>query len=98
MNTDTRVDRGQMQAVIALILIVAGLAVFAALLFVRVPAENAHQFDLVLGNLEGAFVTAVAFYLGSSRGSAAKDATITALSQAPADPAPPSPPDAPPGA
>jgi len=47
-----------------------------------VPAANAHQFDLALGNLEGAFVTAVAFYLGSSRGSAAKDATIAKATEA----------------
>lgn len=68
------------QAAIALILVAAGVGAFAALLFVPVPAANAHQFDLVLGNLEGAFVTAVAFYLGSSRGSAAKDETIASLS------------------
>ena len=45
---------------------------------------------LHLGNLEGAFVTAVAFYLGSSRGSATKDATIaqatTALAAKPGAP------------
>jgi hypothetical protein len=70
------------QAAIALIVTLASVAAFAALMVVPVPAANAHQFDLALGNLEGAFVTAVAFYLGSSRGSAAKDAVIAKATEA----------------
>jgi hypothetical protein len=64
------------QALIALVLVLAGVGVFAVLLVAPIPSANAHQIDLALGNLEGAFATAVAFYLGSSRGSAVKDATI----------------------
>jgi len=67
------------RSVIAVMLVCSGVAVLGALFFVRIPAENQHQVDLVLGAILGAFTTAVTFYLGSSKSSAAKDDTISAL-------------------
>jgi hypothetical protein len=51
----------------------------AGLLFVAVPDGNKEVLYLIVGQLIGAFVTAVAYWLGSSRGSAVKQDELTSL-------------------
>lgn len=52
-----------------------------ALVFVDIPAGNADVLYLIAGQVIGAFATAVAYWLGSSRGSAMKESQIAALTQ-----------------
>lgn len=59
---------------ILLLFIMAGFC--AALLFQEVPAANLRVVDTAFGAVLGAFSTAVAYWLGSSRGSADKQASI----------------------
>ena len=55
---------------ISLAMMVAGLA--AALITLQMPADNQEILYLIAGQLLGAFATAIAYWLGSSRGSAEK--------------------------
>ena len=64
---------------LALVAMVAGTV--AGLLFVAVPDGNKEVLYLIVGQLIGAFVTAVAYWLGSSRGSAVKQGEFTQLLQ-----------------
>lgn len=60
---------------IALAAMVAGLV--AALFAVETPPANKEVVYLIAGQLIGAFATAVAYWLGSSRGSAEKQKSLT---------------------
>lgn len=62
---------------LALAAMVAGTV--AGLLLVAVPSGNQEVLFLIVGQLIGAFVTAVAYWLGSSRGSAVKQDELTSL-------------------
>lgn len=62
---------------LALAVMVAGTV--AGLLLVEVPPGNKEVLYLIVGQLIGAFVTAVAYWLGSSRGSAVKQDELTSL-------------------
>ena len=53
--------------------------IVAALVWVEIPVNNREVIYLIVGSLFGAFTTAVTYWLGSSRGSAVKDAQITML-------------------
>ena len=61
---------------IALAAMVAGMV--AALMLVDTPASNESVIYLIAGQLIGAFATAVAYWLGSSRGSVDKQKAFTA--------------------
>lgn len=61
-----------MPAVLTLALVVMFAALTAALFFFEIPAANQRAADIVLGAMLGAFGTAIAYWLGSSRGSAEK--------------------------
>lgn len=61
-----------MPAVLTLALVLMFAALTGALFFFEIPAANQRAADIVLGAMLGAFGTAVAYWLGSSRGSAEK--------------------------
>lgn len=52
----------------------------AALLTMEMPAENQEVLYLIAGQLLGAFATAIAYWLGSSRGSAEKQRALESRS------------------
>lgn len=54
-------------------------AMVAAMIWVSIPPDNKEVVYLVVGQLIGAFSTACAYWLGSSRGSAVKDEQIHKL-------------------
>lgn len=68
----------KMPAVLTLALfgLVAGLV--AALMWIPTPASNAEVIYLITGQIIGAFATAIAYWLGSSRGSAEKQRALEA--------------------
>lgn len=55
--------------------------VVAALILLPIPDANREVFYLVVGQLIGAFSTAIAYWLGSSKSSSSKDAHIAAISK-----------------
>ena len=61
-----------------LTLMLAGMvaSLGAALLTIEMPAENQEVLYLIAGQLLGAFATAIAYWLGSSRGSAEKQRAL----------------------
>lgn len=59
---------------LALFLLVVGLV--AALMWVPTPESNAEVIYLITGQVIGAFATAIAYWLGSSRGSAEKQRVL----------------------
>lgn len=59
---------------LALFLLVVGLV--AALMWVPTPESNAEVIYLITGQVIGAFATAIAYWLGSSRGSAEKQRAL----------------------
>ena len=70
----------QMPAIltVALFLMVVGL--IAALMYQPTPESNSEVIYLVTGQIIGAFATAIAYWLGSSRGSAEKQRSLEARS------------------
>ena len=60
-----------------LVAMVSGIV--AALLWVAIPEDNKEVVYLVVGQLIGAFSTAIAYWLGSSKSSASKDAHIAGI-------------------
>jgi len=68
-----------MPAVLTLALAATVAALLAGLFLVEIPAANQRAADIVLGALLGAFTTGVAYWLGSSRGSAEKSSEIATL-------------------
>ena len=81
MNEDNRLDA----LVIVGLLFMVGSALFV-LAFVNIPDKNQSLFAAIVGGVIGSGLTAyVQNRWGSSKGSAAKDATITALTQKVAD-------------
>ena len=70
----------QMPAIltVALFLMVVGL--IAALMYQPTPESNSEVIYLVTGQIIGAFATAIAYWLGSSRGSAEKQRALEARS------------------
>ena len=72
----------QMPAIltVALFLMVVGL--IAALMYQPTPESNSEVIYLVTGQIIGAFATAIAYWLGSSRGSAEKQRALEARSWA----------------
>ena len=60
-----------------LVAMVSGIV--AALLLVAIPEDNKEVVYLVVGQLIGAFSTAIAYWLGSSKSSALKDAHIAGI-------------------
>lgn len=54
-------------------------AMVAALIWISIPPDNKEVVYLMVGQLIGGFSTAIAYWLGSSRGSAMKDAQISKL-------------------
>ena len=81
MNEDNRLDA----LVIVGLLFMVGSALFV-LAFVNIPDKNQSLFAAIVGGVIGSGLTAyVQNPWGSSKGSAAKDATITALTQKVAD-------------
>jgi uncharacterized membrane protein len=70
----------QMPAIltVALFLMVVGL--IATLMYQPTPESNSEVIYLVTGQIIGAFATAIAYWLGSSRGSAEKQRALEARS------------------
>ena len=72
-------------AAFVLMLIVSGLfsVLLVALLFVQLPTANKDVVVALAGLLGTSFATIVGFFFGSSRGSQAKDQTISSLTARP---------------
>lgn len=68
-----------MPPVLTLVLLAVMAAFCGALLFVEIPAANLRVVDTAFGAVLGAFSTAIAYWLGSSRGSADKQASLAAV-------------------
>lgn len=68
-----------MPSALTFILAVMVSAIIAALVWIAIPESNREVIYLIVGQLIGAFSTAVAYWLGSSRGSAVKDGQIAVL-------------------
>jgi hypothetical protein len=72
-------DRLDAFVVVSLVLLLGGI--LAALVFVPIPKDNVELFSALASGVVGAGVGAyVGYRFGSSKGSAAKDQTISALS------------------
>lgn len=67
-----------MPAVLTIGIIAMVVAMVCALLLLPTPPENAEVIYLIAGQIIGAFSTAVAYWLGSSRGSAEKQKALEA--------------------
>ena len=67
-----------MPAVLTIGIIAMVVAMVCALLLLPTPPENAEVIYLIAGQIIGAFSTAVAYWLGSSRGSAEKQKSLEA--------------------
>lgn len=75
--TDADLFNRRFLAYFAVGLCVAAMAYVAAITFIPLPKENARFADTVLGWLLGtAMATPIAFFYGSSKSSALKDAAI----------------------
>lgn len=66
-------------AILAGFLIFGFFAVYAAMAFLVFPVENKDALLLMAGGLNGAFAGVVAYYFGSSAGSARKTAALSRL-------------------
>lgn len=64
---------------LTLILSVMISAMVAALIWISIPPDNKEVVYLIVGQLIGAFSTAVAYWLGSSRGSVIKDERLAVI-------------------
>ena len=62
--------------VLTLILSSMVALIVAALVWISIPPDNKEVVYLIVGQLIGGFSTAIAYWLGSSRGSVVKDAMI----------------------
>lgn len=67
-----------MPAVLTLALFALVVGLVAALMWIPTPAANAEVIYLITGQVIGAFATAIAYWLGSSRGSAEKQRQLEA--------------------
>ena len=61
---------------VALFLMVVVVGLIAALMYQPTPESNSEVIYLVTGQIIGAFATAIAYWLGSSRGSAEKQRAL----------------------
>lgn len=68
-------------AILALILVGGLFAILFLLLFHEIPDKNRDAFNIVFGAISGSVGTCVAFYFGSSKSTATKDATIAGLAK-----------------
>lgn len=74
--------------ILAVLITLGFFGVLAVLATRQAPIENRDLLNIMLGTLGAQFVAAVQFYLGSSKGSQGKDATIERLSQGNGNPQP----------
>lgn len=66
----------RMPAIITLLLAVMTIGAFSVLALVEIPISNREAMVLITGQVLGAFAAAVAYWIGSSRGSAMKQDAI----------------------
>lgn len=64
---------------LTLILSVMISAMVAALIWISIPPDNKEVVYLIVGQLIGAFSTAISYWLGSSRGSVIKDERLAVI-------------------
>lgn len=67
-----------MPSVITAALFLLVSVVMGCLLFFAVPETNQRVIDLMLGQIIGAFASAIAYWIGTSRGSAVKQSMLAA--------------------
>lgn len=65
-----------MPAAVTVMLVVMVSSMVGALMFLETPPANREVIYLIAGQLIGAFATAIAYWLGSSRGSALKQEAL----------------------
>ena len=68
--------RSAMPAIITLLLAVMVVGAFATLVLAEIPAGSREAALLIVGQVIGAFASAVAYWIGSSRGSVLKQGAI----------------------
>lgn len=68
-------------AILAFIITTGIFAIIFILVFHEIPDKNRDAFNIVFGAISGSFGTTVAFYFGSSKSTAQKDATIAAVTK-----------------
>ena len=68
-----------LQLVFGSIIVGAFVSLIAMLMFFQIPAENKDAVSILIGAIAGSFTTVVAYYFGSSKGSADKNAHIKNL-------------------
>lgn len=68
-----------MPSVLTCILALMVALMVAALIWISIPPDNKEVVYLMVGQLIGGFSTAIAYWLGSSRSSASKDARIASM-------------------
>ena len=66
-------------AILAVAVFIGFFGILGVLMFSRVPEESLSPLNVMLGALATIIVQVAAYYFGSSRGSAAKNATIAGL-------------------
>jgi hypothetical protein len=69
-------QNSRMPAVLTLALFGLVVGLVAALMWIPTPASNAEVIYLITGQIIGAFATAIAYWLGSSRGSVDKQRAL----------------------
>ncbi len=74
-------NKSRMPAAITSGILTSFVVVAVVLFFVPIPTENRDQIIFMLGQLSGFSGSAIAFWLGTTRGSQAKDATIQSLTK-----------------
>lgn len=65
-----------MPSVLTVVLTLMVSAIMTALLYVEVPDSNKDVVYLIVGQIIGAFASAIAYWIGSSRGSAVKNGAL----------------------
>lgn len=82
-----------LQAILAIIVVVAFIGVIGLWTFFppqgAEPQQVTAMLNTLIGLLGGSAGAVIGFYFGSSKGSSTKDDTIAALSKEPAPPTPP---------
>lgn len=74
-------DKSKIPATLAIMLTVGFFTLLGLMAFKDIPTENKDVLNLMVGSLGTAWITMIAFYFGSSRGSQGKDETIKLLSK-----------------
>lgn len=76
-----RISKAEARVVLSVIMVLVTLILLAMIFFVPLPDQNKEMALLVVGGFIGSFTTIIAFWFGTSKGSADKNKLLTRNTQ-----------------